>query len=57
VLLALPGGSGLVVHDTGTRGWRRRHLPAGLAGEGWASVRLLDRPAADRLRRVEIPAR
>jgi predicted kinase len=120
VLLALPGGSGLIVHDTGTRGWRRRllaglarrfgrsgHLllldvsaeaaregqrrrrralgPAafaahwrrwrrlraglpsgplvpgaagsGLAAEGWASVRLLDRPAADRLRRVEIPAR
>ena len=119
VLLALPGGSGLIVHDTGTRGWRRRllaglarrfgrggHLllldvsagaalegqrrrrralvPAGfaahwrrwrrlragladplvpgaagsgLAAEGWASVRLLDRLAADRLNRVEIPAR
>ena len=120
VLLALPGGSGLIVHDTGTRGWRRRllaglarrfgrgghlllldvsaeaaldgqrrrrralgsaafaahwrkwrrlraELPAdplvpgaagsGLADEGWASVRLLDRPAADRLGRVEIPAR
>jgi predicted kinase len=119
VLLALPGGSGLIVHDTGTRGWRRRllaalarrfgrggHLllldvtaetalegqrerrrtlepaafaahwrrwrrlrddlsgPAGpdaagspLAAEGWASVRLLDRPAADRLGRVEIPTR
>jgi predicted kinase len=120
VLLALPGGSGLIVHDTGTRGWRRRllaglarrlgrsgHLllldvsaeaaregqrrrrralgpaafaahwrrwrrlrgelsagpPApgaagsGLAAEGWDSVRLLDRPAADRLDRVEIPAR
>ncbi|HWC42771.1 MAG TPA: AAA family ATPase [Actinomycetota bacterium] len=120
VLLALPGGSGVIVHDTGTRGWRRRllaglarrfgrsgHLllldvsaeaalegqrrrrralgPAafaahwrkwrrlraglaagspvpgdpgsGLAAEGWASVRLLDRPAADRLDRVEIPAR
>jgi predicted kinase len=120
VLLALPGGSGLIVHDTGTRGWRRRLLAAlarrfgrsghlllldvsaeaaregqrrrrralgpaafaahwrrwrrlraglpagplvpgtvgsGLAAEGWASVRLLDRPAADRLRRVEIPAR
>jgi len=110
VLAALPGGSGLIVHDTGTRGWRRRllaglarrfgreshlllldvsagaaldgqrrrrrslgsaafaahwrqwrrlrdDLPAGLAGEGWASVRLLDRPAADRLGRVEIPAR
>jgi hypothetical protein len=31
--------------------------PAGLAGEGWASVRLLDRPAADRLRRIAIPPR
>jgi hypothetical protein len=110
VLLALPGGSGLIVHDTGTRHWRRRllaglarrfgrgghlllldvsaeaalggqrerrraighsafaahwrrwlrlrdDLPARLAGEGWASVRVLDRPAADRLGRVEIPAR
>jgi predicted kinase len=110
VLLALPGGSGLIVHDTGTRHWRRRllaglarrsgrsghlllldvsaeaalegqrerrrtlgpsafaahwrrwlrlrdDLPAGLADEGWASVHLLDRPAANRLRRVEIPTR
>jgi predicted kinase len=110
VLLALPGGSGLIVHDTGTRSWRRRllaglargfgrsghlllldvsagaalegqrerrralgpaafaahwrrwlrlrdELPAGLAGEGWASVRLLDRRAADRLGRVDIPTR
>jgi AAA domain len=121
VLLALPGPSGLIVHDTGTRGWRRRllvglarlvgrsghllllevsaeaalegqrrrrrampraafathwrnwrrlraQLPApgepghaadasGLHAEGWASVRLLDRPAADRLARVEIPRR
>jgi hypothetical protein len=134
VLLALPGGSGLIVHDTGTRGWRRwllarlarcvgrgghlllldvtaeaalegqrerrrtlgpaafaahwrrwRRLRGGLAGpagpgttgpgaaapdpagsgaagpglaaEGWASVHLLDRSAADRLGRVEIPAR
>ena len=107
VLLALPGSSGLIVHDTGTRGWRRRllaalarrfgrsghlllldvpaetalegqrerrralgpaafaahwrrlrdGLPAGLAAEGWASVRVLDRPTADRLDRVEIPAR
>jgi hypothetical protein len=31
--------------------------PSGLRGEGWASVRLLDRPAADRLVRVEIPRR
>jgi hypothetical protein len=30
VLLALPGRRGLIVHDTGTRGWRRRLL-AGLA--------------------------
>jgi AAA domain len=119
VLLALPGRSGLIVHDTGTRGWRRRLLAAlarwfgrsghlllldvtaetalegqrerrrtlgpaafadhwrrwrrlrgglsgtagsgaagaGLAAEGWASARLLDRRAADRLGRVEIPAR
>jgi predicted kinase len=120
VLLALPGGRGLIVHDTGTRGWRRRllvglarrfgrsgHLllldvsaeaalegqrrrrrtmrrsafathwhnwrrlreelptpgdpeggdPSGLRAEGWDSVRLLDRPAADRLVRVEIPQR
>jgi hypothetical protein len=117
VLAALPGRAGLIVHDTGTRGWRRRlliglarrcgrsgHLllldvtaeaalegqrrrrralrgsafathwsnwrqlraalpgadsadPAGLAAEGWASVRLLDRPAADRLRRIAIPRR
>jgi hypothetical protein len=119
VLLALPGPAGLIVHDTGTRGWRRRllvglarrchrtghlllldvsartalegqrrrqrrlhrsafaahwerwrelraELPASgdpdadsatLRAEGWASVRLLDRAAADRLRRVEIPHR
>jgi hypothetical protein len=116
VLAALPGPWGLLVHDTGTRGWRRRllaglarrcgrgaHLllldvtaeaalegqrrrrrtlqraafashwrswrrlrvalgepgvvPAGLAVEGWASVRLLDRRAAGLLRRVEIPPR
>jgi hypothetical protein len=128
VLLALPGPSGLIVHDTGTRGWRRRllvglagacgrtgHLllldvpvkvalegqrrrrralrrsafavhwqnwrelraalpdpagpmasggagsadggPSGLQAEGWISVRLLDRPAADRLHRVDIPRR
>jgi AAA domain len=115
VLLALPGRRGLLVHDTGTRGWRRRllaclarrcgrtgHLllldvgaeaalegqqarrrairrsafathwrnwrrlragfpprgdPSGLHAEGWASVRLLDRPAADRLVRVVIPGR
>jgi predicted kinase len=119
VLLALPGRHGLIVHDTGTRGWRRRllvglarrfgrsgHLllldvtaEAALEGqhrrrramrrsafathwhnwrrlrdelapgdpedsdlpslhaEGWASVRLLDRPAADRLVRVVIPPR
>lgn len=58
VLLALPGRSGLVVHDTGTRGWRRRLLdPSGLRAEGWRSVRLVDRPAADRLRRVVIPRR
>jgi hypothetical protein len=148
VLLALPGRSGLIVHDTGTRGWRRRllarladrfgrtgHLlfldvpaqvalegqhrrrralrrsafathwsnwrelratlgvpaatvevlgpgdpvavrapdpsgdsdpdpsgdpdpdPSGLRAEGWRSVRLLDRPAADRLRRVVISRR
>jgi AAA domain len=119
VLLALPGPSGLIVHDTGTRDWRRRllvtlarhcgrtgHLllldvsakaalegqrrrrrrlhrsafaahwerwrelraelpgsgdpdgdPVALQAEGWASVRLLDRAAADRLRRIEIPRR
>jgi hypothetical protein len=109
VLLALPDASGLIVHDTGTRAWRRRllaglaarcgrtgHLlfldvpakvalegqrhrrralrrsafathwrrwrelraaPADLQAEGWASVRLLDRPGADRLHRVDIPAR
>jgi len=117
VLAALPGPAGLIVHDTGTRGWRRRllarlsalggrtgHLlfldvpaqvalegqrcrrralrrsafathwhhwrqlraelptdpsadPVALAAEGWASVRLLDRPAADRLARVLIPRR
>jgi AAA domain len=135
VLLALPGRTGLIVHDTGTRGWRRRllvtlarrcgrtgHLllldvtaeaalegqrrrrrtlrrsafathwrnyhrlraslpvppareeapsdpaglqplgdpgtdPAGLHAEGWASVRLLDRPAANALHRVDIPRR
>jgi hypothetical protein len=110
VLAALPGRSGLIVHDTGTRRWRRRllaalarrfrrsahlllldvtasdaldgqrrrrrtlhrsgfathwrnwrrlraGLPVAVAAEGWASVRLLDRPAANRLRRVEIPAR
>jgi hypothetical protein len=130
ILLALPGRSGLIVHDTGTRGWRRRllvglarrcgrsgHLllldvtaeaalegqrrrrrtlrrssfathwrnwrqlraglpgpgdpsggslpapvdpdtdPSGLHAEGWASVRLLDRHAANHLRRVDIPHR
>ena len=109
VLLALPGRSGLIVHDTGTRGWRRRllaslatrlgrtaHLlfldvpakvalegqrrrrrtlrdsafathwqhwrelraaPSTLHPEGWVSVRLLDRPTANRLDRVEIPQR
>ena len=109
VLLALPGESGLIVHDTGTRAWRRRllaglaarcgrtgHLlfldvpamvalegqrhrrralrhsafathwrrwrelqaaPADLHAEGWASVRVFDRPTADRLLRVEIPTR
>jgi hypothetical protein len=119
ILLALPGATGLIVHDTGTRDWRRRllvslarrcgrtgHLllldvtakaalvgqqrrrrtlrrsafaghwhrwrqlraqlptpggpdadPAGLLAEGWTSVRLLDRPAADRLSRVVIPRR
>jgi AAA domain len=119
VLVALPGPSGLIVHDTGTRGWRRRllvglalrcgrsgHLllldvtaeaalegqrrrrrtlrrssfathwdswrqlraelpapgdpaddPSALQAEGWSSVRLLDRPAANRLRRVDIPHR
>jgi hypothetical protein len=119
VLLALPGPAGLVVHDTGTRDWRRRLLVglarrcgrsghlllldvtaqaalegqrrrrrilprsafashwhrwralraelsapgepdtdlSGLHAEGWTTVRLLDRPAADRLRRIEIPRR
>jgi hypothetical protein len=115
VLLALPGPTGLIVHDTGTRAWRRRllvtlarrrgrtgHLvlldvtaqaalegqhrrrrilrraafaahwqrwrelrselltpgdPASLLAEGWTSVRLLDRPAANRVRRVVIPRR
>jgi hypothetical protein len=31
--------------------------PSGLRAEGWRSVRLVDRPAADRLRRVVIPRR
>jgi hypothetical protein len=119
VLLALPGSAGVIVHDTGTRAWRRRllvgmaarcrrgsHLllldvsartalegqrqrrrairhtaftthwrrfrellaelpepgdpgasPAGLAAEGWSSVRLLDRAAANRLLKIEIPRR
>ena len=111
VLVALPGPSGLIVHDTGTSGWRRRllvglarrcgrtgHLllldvtaEAALEGqrrrhrtlrrssfathwrnwhqlraelstpdgpaEGWTSIRLLDRPAANRLQRVDIPHR
>jgi hypothetical protein len=114
VLLALPGRTGLVVHETGTRAWRRWLLAAaarrfgrsahlllldvtapaalrgqrrrrrtvprgafgrhwrrwqalraalatggegGLRGEGWASVRLMDRGAAARLARVDIPRR
>ena len=111
VLVALPSPSGLIVHDTGTSGWRRRllvglarrcgrtgHLllldvtaEAALEGqrrrrrtlgrasfathwrnwhqlraelstpdgpaEGWTSIRLLDRPAANRLQRVDIPHR
>ena len=48
------------------RNWRRLRAelpapgdpdPSGLHAEGWASVRLLDRPAADRLARVVIPSR
>jgi hypothetical protein len=48
------------------RNWRRLRAelptpadpdPSGLHAEGWASVRLLDRPAADRLARVLIPSR
>ena len=111
VLVALPSPSGLIVHDTGTSGWRRRllvglarrlgrtsHLllldvtaEAALEGqrhrrrtlrrssfathwrnwhqlraelstadglaEGWTSTRLLDRSAANRLQRVDIPHR
>ena len=128
VLAALPGPFGLIVHDTGTRGWRRRGLvglarrcgrgghlllldvsaeaalegqrrrrralhgaafaahwrnwrrlraelfvpvdpsgpqlpgdpgaeASGLRTEGWASVRLLDRPSANRLGRIDIPSR
>ena len=30
--------------------------PSGLQAEGWASVRLLDRPSANRLGQVDIPA-
>lgn len=41
------------------RHWRRwqrlRRRPGRLDAEGWASVRLLDRAEADRLRRIEIP--
>jgi hypothetical protein len=54
VLAALPGPSGLLVHDTGTRDWRRRLL-AGLArrcGRG-AHLLLVEIPP----RRVEIPPR
>ena len=40
VLLALPGSSGLIVHDTGTRGWRRRLL-AGLAARFGRTAHLL----------------
>jgi AAA domain len=112
LLLALQGRAGLVVHETGTRAWRRRLLAstarrfgrtahlllldvtaeaalqgqrrrrravrrgafsahwrrwqalraaltasggeAGLAAEGWASVRLVDRVAAGRLVQVDI---
>jgi hypothetical protein len=116
VLLALPGRAGLIVHETGTRAWRRRLLAAaarrfgrtahlllldvsaetalrgqrrrrrmvgreafwghwrrwqglraaltapaggraGLAADGWASVRLMDRAAAGRLLRIDIPQR
>ena len=31
--------------------------PDGLHAEGWTSIRLLDRPAANRLQRVDIPHR
>jgi hypothetical protein len=37
------------------RRWRRLRRPGRLAGEGWASVRVIDRTAAGRLRRIEIP--
>jgi hypothetical protein len=116
VLLALPGRAGLIVHETGTRAWRRRLLAAaarrfgrtahlllldvsaetalrgqrrrrrmvrrqafrghwrrwqalraaltspagdraGLAADGWTSVRLMDRAAAGRLLRIDIPRR
>jgi hypothetical protein len=117
VLLAQPGRGGLVVHDTGTRAWRRRLLVTvarrsgrtghlllldvsaeaalegqhhrrrvlpgsafaghwhrwrtlraeltapppdsapGLRAEGWTSVLLFDRPAANRLTRIDIPSR
>jgi hypothetical protein len=40
VVLALPGPSGLIVHDTGTRGWRRRLL-VGLARRCHRSGHLL----------------
>ncbi|HEX8132530.1 MAG TPA: ATP-binding protein, partial [Actinomycetes bacterium] len=112
----LPGRAGLIMHETGTRAWRRRLLAAaarrfgrtahlllldvsaetalrgqrrrrrmvrrqafrghwrrwqalraaltasagsraGLAADGWASVCLLDRAAAGRLRRIDIPRR
>lgn len=43
---------------SGLRGPDGQHsVAAGLSPEGWASVRLLDRAAADRLLRIELPSR
>jgi hypothetical protein len=60
VLAALRGPAGLVVHEPGTRAWMRRllvlrHRRDRLEEEGWTSVRVLDRAAAERLHRIEIP--
>jgi hypothetical protein len=72
VLPALPARRGLIAHDTGTPAgaacqrrwpprrpgtWRPRWGSLRPSRRGLASVRLLDRPAADRLVRVVIPRR
>jgi hypothetical protein len=62
VVLALPGHAGLIVHETGTRAWRRRLLAAAARRFGRTAHLLLLDVSADtalrgRLLRIDIPQR